>query len=120
MGVNQDSAASASPQTQSELPGKDVFRFKVVEHHSWDSYDEDKKCFMAGHEKNKPIVGRTFKIKRSDGSIVEKTTDENGVIELTDQDPTAKYEVIFEPESAESNNKYNMLYNRSMPVDKKL
>lgn len=120
MGVNNDSVATSSKAVQSEVPEKGVFRFTVVEHLSWDSYDEDKKCFVAGHEKNKAVAGRVFKIKMPDGSLIEKTTDENGVIELTGQEATAKFEVIFEPGSAESNNKHNMIYNRSTPVDKKL
>lgn len=120
MGINQDSAASASTSLKTLLPEKGVFRFTVVEHLSWDSYDGDKKCFVAGHEKNKPIADRKFKIKMPDGSEIEKTTDENGAIELTEQEATANFEVIFEPGSAESNNKHSMLYNRSTPVDKKL
>ena len=120
MGINQDSAASSSTALKTQVPGKGVFRFRVVEHVSWDSYDEDKKCFIAGHEKNKPIAGRKFKIKMPDGSVIEKTTDENGTIELTGQEATAKFAVVFEPGSAESNSKHNMLYNRSTPVNKKL
>lgn len=120
MGINQDSSASSSVNAKSELPDPTTFRFTVVEHISWDSYDEDKKCFNSGHEKNKPIVGRKFKIKMPDGSVIEKTTDENGAIELTKQEATAKFEVIFEPGSAKSNSKHELLYNRSTPVDKKL
>lgn len=120
MGVNQDSASSASVKAQSILPDPTTFRFTVVEHVSWDSYDEEKKCFVAGHEKNKPVAWRKFKIKMPDGSLIDKTTDDNGAIELTKQEATAKFEVIFEPGSAESNNKHNMLYNRSALVAKKL
>jgi len=118
--ANQDSSASKSTAKPAISPDPTTFRFTVVEHVSWDSYDEEKKCFIAGHEKNKPIAGRKFKIKMPDGSVIEKTTDENGAIELTKQEATAKFEVIFEPGSAESNSKHNMLYNRSAPVNKKL
>ena len=117
---NQDSSASKSTTTTAESLEPTTFRFTVVEHISWDSYDEEKQCFIAGHENNKPIAGRKFKIKMPDGSVIEKTTDENGAIELTNQETTAKFEVIFEPGSAESNSKHNMLYNRSVPANKKL
>lgn len=117
MGFNIGSSASSSKAVLSELPPPDTFRIRVVEHISWDSYDDEKKCFIAGHENNKPIAGREFKIKMPDGSIISKTTDENGVIELTDRKPNDKFEVIFEPESAALNNKYQILYNCSTVVD---
>jgi|SRR6185369_4066752 len=120
MGVNQDSSASSSKAVQSKLPEKGVFRFRVVEHISWDAYDEERKCFHPGHEKNKPIAGRKFKIKMPDGSVIEKTTNADGVIELTDQEACNKYEVTFEPENAKMNNYYHLYYNGCPPLKKVL
>ena len=117
MGFNMGSSASNGADFVFKGTDPTVFRIRVVEHISWDSYDEEKKCFLAGHENNKPIVGREFKIKMPDGSIVTKTTDEDGVIELTGREPNDKFDVIFEPESAAMNNKYQLLYNRITVVD---
>ena len=120
MGDNIGCEAEDSTEIPEELPAKNVFRFTVVEHVSWDSYDENKKCFIAGKKTNKPIAGRAFKIKLPDGSVIDKTTDADGVIELTERKSEDKFEVIFEPESAALNNKYDLFYNRCTPVDKKL
>jgi len=120
MGVNNDSNAAQSTGEQKVVPDKKTFRLKVVEHLSWDTYDENSRTFKLGHEDNKPIGGRKFKIKMPDGRIVEKATDENGIIELTDQEANAKFEVIFEPEEAALNNKYNLFYNRTAVVKTKL
>jgi hypothetical protein len=121
LGVNRD---STSPPTAKPLdaaqPEPSTFRFRVVEHISWDVYDEGKECFSPGHEKNKPIAGMKFKIKMPDGKEIEKATDENGVIELTGQEPTAKFEIFFLPESAELNDKHRLFYNRITAVNKKL
>jgi hypothetical protein len=120
-GVNRD---SASPPTAKPLdvaqPEPTTFRFRVVEHLSWDNYDEEGKRFIYGHKKNKAISGMKFKIKMPDGSIIEKTTDEDGVIELPEQDPCSKYEVIFEPEEARMNNIYYLFYNACRPLKNEL
>lgn len=118
MGYNNGSNAPPECTEESNAPEEDVFRFRVVEHISWDSYDKDKKCFLSGHKNNKPIAGREFKIKMPDGSILPKTTDDDGVIKLTGQEPNDKFEVIFEPDNAESKVKHHIFYNRCTPVEK--
>lgn len=121
MGVNQDSALPPSAKALDVAqPEPTTFRFRVVEHLSWDNYDEEGKRFILGHKNNKPIATKKFKIKMPDGSIVEKTTDEDGVIEIPDQDPCSKYEVIFEPEDARMNNSYYLFYNGCPPLKKLL
>jgi hypothetical protein len=120
MGKNVGSKARPKREKVSNTPEKGVFRFRVVEHISWDAYDEKKECFHAGHKDNKPLAGIKFKIKMPDGSIISKITDKNGVIELTGQNPTAKYEIIFSPDSAELNDKHRLFYNRTTPVKKRL
>jgi hypothetical protein len=123
MGVNQDSSGSSSKILQPELPGKNVFRLVVVEHLSWNTYDETEKCFKPCDEKNKPIADREFKVKMPNGSIISMKTDANGVIKIEcdgQTADTANFEVIFEPEEANLNNKYDLYYNKSAPVIKKL
>jgi hypothetical protein len=120
MGDNRDSASASSPEIETQAPEKGVFRFRVVEHLSWDAYEENGKSFPLGHKNNKPIAGKKFKIKMPDGSIIEETTDDDGVIELTGQEPTAKYEVFFEPENARMNNYYYLFYNACPPLKKEL
>ncbi|HBG06228.1 MAG TPA: hypothetical protein DDY22_11855 [Geobacter sp.] len=121
LGVNQDSAASPpASDIEAELPDKSTFRFRVVEHLSWDAYDDKKRRFNLGHKDNKPIAGRKYKIRMPNGSEIEKTTDDDGVIELTDQDPCSKYEVIFEPANARLNNSYYLYYNGCPPLNKVL
>ena len=121
LGVNQDSAASPpASELATELPEKCIFRFRVVEHLSWDAYDEGSNCFKFGNKENKPIGGRKFKIRFPDGTVIERTTDDDGVIELTDQDPCSKYDVIFEPSHARLNNSYYLYYNGCRPLKKML
>lgn len=119
IGMNYDSSAPAPPLDGEEHPREGTFRFRVVEHLSWDAYDEETKSFRLGHKDNKPIAGRKFKIRMPDGSEIEKVTDEDGVIELTEQDPEAEFEVIFEPQSSESNEKHRLFYNKIRYVEKK-
>jgi hypothetical protein len=118
MGINIGSSAQPTGGKVSNTPEEGIFRFRVVEHISWDSFDEDKKCFLAGNENNKPIAGREFKIKLPDGSVIDKTTDQDGVIEFTAEDSKAIFDVIFEPENATLNNKYHLFYNRCTLVEK--
>ena len=121
LGVNQDSSSAPSASDpETELPKKTTFRFRVVEHFSWDAYDEDKKCFKLGHKDNKAIAGRKFKVRMPNGNVIEKTTDENGVIEFVEQDPCGKYEVIFEPAKALLNNNYYLFYDSCPPLEKLL
>ena len=121
LGVNRD---SASPPTAKPLdvaqPEPTTFRFRVVEHLSWDNYDEEGKRFVFGHKENKAIPGMKFKIIMPDGSRIEKTTDKDGVIELPEQDPCSKYEIIFEPEEARMNNVYYLFYNACRPLKNEL
>ncbi len=112
IGVNHDSSSPpAARPLDAAQPEPTTFRFRVVEHLSWDNYDGEGKRFVYGHKKNKALAGMKFKIRMPDGSIVEKTTDEDGVIELTDQDPCSTYEIIFEPEEARMNNLHHLFYN---------
>lgn len=120
MGENQDSSALFCVVSEEMLPDKTTFRLRVVEHLSWDNYDNVTKRFKPGDKGNKPIAGREFQIKMLDGSVIKKITDEDGVIELTEQKENAKFEVIFEPENATLNNKYNLFYNKITLVRKEL
>ena len=120
VGMNLDSFAVPPPTEATEVkPPKNTFRVKVVEHLSWDDYDEESRRFNLGNENNKPIAGRKVKIKLPDGSEVEKTTDDKGIIELTDQDPQGKFEIIFEPEDAKNSHKDYFFYNGITPLKKK-
>jgi hypothetical protein len=118
MGINTDATAPPISTPVSNTAEEGVFSFRVVEHISWDSYDEGKKCFLAGHKNNKPIAGRKFKIKMPDGSVITETTDKNGVIKISGTKENDKFEVIFEPGSEESKEKHNIFYNKSAPVKK--
>lgn len=118
MGINNGNSAVNSITETGQQIDLTTFRVRVVEHLSWDSYNEEKKCFQAGHEKNKPVANREFKIKMPDGSIITRTTDKDGVIELTGRKETDKFDVIFEPGSAESLEKHHIFYNRCTPVEK--
>jgi len=120
-GKNQDSTTGPPPKPlDAAQPEPTTFRFRVVEHLSWDNYDKEGKRFIYGHKKNKPLAGMKFKIKMPDGSIIEKITDEDGVIELLDQDPCSKYEVIFEPDDARMNNVFHLFYNACRPLENEL
>lgn len=116
MGTNAGNSAANATSTPTNSVEPTTFRVKVVEYLSRESYDEETGRFRPGHESNKAISGRKVKIKMPDGSIIEKTTDENGVIELTDQNPTAEFEIIFEPEDAAFNNNESLFYNRTAVV----
>ena len=118
MGMNQDSSASHPEGELEEQTAKGTFRFRVVEHLSWDAYDEGSKSFRLGHRDNKPVAGRKFKIRMPDGGEVERSTDDNGEIEIPGQDPRGRFEIIFEPGGAESNDKHHLFYNKS-PIRKK-
>jgi len=118
LGVNQDSSASAPAGEPALSPETGTFRLRVVEHLSWDAYDERLNGFGPGHRENKPIAGRRFKIRMPDGSVIEKTTDDDGVIELTAQDPSAEFEVIFEHNNDRPNHSHHLFYNGRSPLKK--
>lgn len=120
MGCNCGNAAKNGTSCVCQDIEPTIFRLKVVEHLSWETYDVNSKSFKPGHEDNKPIAKRKLKIRMPGGSIVEKTTDENGIIELTDQKADATFEVTFEPEEAALNNKYSLFYNRTAVVKTKV
>jgi len=115
LGMNRDSSGSPEGETE-ERTAETTFKLKVVEHLSWDNYDEKAGQFYF-REDNKPVANRKVRIRINGGSEVEKTTDENGVIELTGHDPSAKFEVIFEPDSARDNNR-EYLFMRRLPMRK--
>lgn len=117
IGKNKDSSASP-PKSNIPPPPSDTLRIKVVEHLSWDSFDKKAGKFYLGHSDNKPIEGKKFKIKLPDGSIVEKTTDAKGIIELTGQDPHGYFELIHESEKASLNSKHS-LFSRGITSMKK-
>ena len=118
MGKDTGSSALKNNTTPAELPPQGTFRIRVVEHISWDSYDEEKKVFLAGHKTNKPIADREFKITLPKGEIITKRTDKNGVIELAKYKTTDEFKVTFKPSSAESLKKHNLFYNKSALVKK--
>lgn len=119
IGMNNDSSEEPPP-SKIPPPPKGTLRIKVVRHLSWEGYDEKSKRFCMGDKKNKPLAGRKFKIIMPDGSIQEETTNDEGVIELKDQDFDARYELVFEPENAKLNNKYYLFSNAITPLEKKL
>ena len=120
LGINHDSSDNPPVDDLVALPEKTTFSFRVVEQLSWDAYDEARKCFKLGHEDNKPVAGRKFKIKMPDGSEIEKTTDAEGVIELTEQDTCSRYRLAFEPAAAPLNNSYYLYYSGCPPLEKQL
>ncbi len=117
IGRNRDSSADPPPP-KNPPPPKDVLRFKVLEHISWGNYDPQTRSFKAGDAENNPIKNRKFNIRMPDGTIQEETTNEEGVIELTGQDIHSKFEVIFEPEEAELNNKYYLFHHVNATLEK--
>lgn len=119
IGRNKDSSASP-PESSIPPPPIDTVRIKVVEHLSWEKYDEKADKFYFGREDNKSIEGMKFKIKLPDGSIVEKSTDSNGVIELIGQDPHGKFELIYEPKNPKLNNKHHFFSKAITPLKRQL
>lgn len=120
MGDNIGNSAGNGIAETCQQIDPNTFRVRVVEHLSWDNYDESKKCFIAGHGDNKPIVGRKFKLKTLKGEVIDVETDQDGVIELKNRESNEKFELIFEPEDATLNCKYTLFYNRSTLVETKL
>lgn len=116
MGINNGNAAANSTSTPTTAVEPTTFKFKVVEHLSWDSYDNESRTFKLGHEDNRPIANREFKIKQNGNEII-KSTDANGVIEL-DGELTDEYEIMFEPRNHPAGVKHNIFYNKITVVDK--
>ncbi len=119
MGANDDANNDSTGTNVSNAPKEGVFRFRVVEHLSWDNYIEGAERFPFGDKDNKPIAGKKFAIKKPDGSIITETTDADGMIEIPAPDADTKYEIIFEPENALMNNVYYLFYNK-YPIEKLL
>ncbi len=116
MGIDNGGSAQNSTSTPTSDVEPTTFKFKVVEHLSWDSYDEKSNTFKLGHEDNRPIANREFKIKRNGKEII-KNTDGNGIIELKGE-LTDEYEVIFEPRNHPAGVKHNIFYNKITVVGK--
>ncbi len=117
MGINSDSSMEP-PAHKQPPPPKDTIRIKVVDHLSWSGYDKKAKRFNLGQEENSPIAGMKFKISLPDGSEIEKTTDDKGIIELPDQDPHGRYEVTHVPENAKLNNNHYLFFQTVTPLKK--
>lgn len=117
IGMNNDSSEEPPP-SKILPPPKDTFRFRVVEHISWENYDPQTRSFKAGDAENNPIKNRKLKIRMPDGTIREETTNEEGVIELTGQDIHSKFEAIFEPDEAKLNNKYYLFHHAIATLEK--
>lgn len=115
IGMNSDASADP-PVLKNPPPPKDTVRIKVVVHLSLDSYDKKTGRFKPGHEENTSFAGMKMKIKLPDGSVVEKTTDKNGIIELTGQDPHGRFELLFETGDARENSKYAMFSKGITPL----
>jgi uncharacterized protein YuzE len=120
LGVNQDSSNSPLAGEAEESPARGTFRIKVVEHLSWDAYDSETQGFRLGHKDNKPMAGRAFKIAMPDGSVVEKTADADGVIEIKDLESGERLGITFSAANARLNNQYFLFYNKRTPLKKKL
>jgi len=120
MGINNGSNNPPESPKVSNAAEKGIFRFRVVEHLSWDNYIVKEKQFIFGDKNNKPIAGKKFKIKMPDGSIIDGITDADGVIEIPVDKLDTKYEIIFEPENALMNNVYYLFYNACRPLEKLL
>ncbi len=117
IGINSDSSADP-PKPKNPPPPKATFRVRIVEHISWENYDPKAKCFKPGDANNNPIKNRMFKIRLPNGNVISKPTNDEGVIELADQDLHSKFEVIFEPEDASLNNKYYLFHHVITPLEK--
>jgi hypothetical protein len=119
MGIDNGTENNPECTEVSNTPKEGKFRFRVVEHLSWDNYIEGAERFPFGDKDNKPIAGKKFAIKKPDGSIINETTDADGMIEIPAPDADTKYEIIFEPENARMNNVYYLFYNK-YPIEKLL
>lgn len=118
-GINNDSSADP-PESKEPPPPEDTVRFKLVEYISKENYDQETRRFKPGHEDNKPIAGRKFKIKLPDGSVIEKITDDKGIIELTGQDPHGRFEILFQPDNAKLNSRHFISSRGIAPLKRKL
>jgi hypothetical protein len=117
LGVNQDSSDIPEDLPMPERVERSTFRVKVVEHLCWDAYDSASRTFRLGHKDNKPVAARKFRIEMPGGDIVEKTTDKDGVIELTDQEARGLFGIRFEPDGASLNSSYSLYYRRITPFE---
>ena len=105
---------SAVKKVQDDKIDPDTIRFKVVEHLSWDAYHGPEKGFLHGHKDNKPIAGMSFKIKLPNGSVVEKTTDKSGVIEIKGLSLDSSCDISYEED--DSGYPHAMFYESNQPI----
>lgn len=117
IGRNHDSSADP-PQNKILPPPKDTVRIKVVEHLSWDNYDEKAGKFYFGHEDNKPLADREFTIRLPKGGETKATTNKEGIIDLPDQDRHGEFAFIFETKDAMINSKYCLFAKSITPLKK--
>ena len=119
IGRNRDACADPPPRDEN-APSIDTVRIKVVEHLSWEAYDKQAGRFYPGNANNKPIARRTFKLRLPDGKIIDVTTNEDGIIELSGQDPHGKFELTLETERAKLNHKYFLFSKAITPFRKNI
>ena len=112
IGVNRDSALPPPAHWVNADFQETTFRVKLVEHMHWDDFDEDSLQFTLGHQDNTPIQDQEFQLVMPDGNVEQVKTDENGLVQLENQDPISTYEVLYAPESADLNNSQYLFYNR--------
>ncbi|MDR2861081.1 MAG: DUF4150 domain-containing protein [Syntrophobacterales bacterium] len=115
IGINQGSTNSSNVGKK-EYVADDTFKFTVYEYCSWDHYDEEGKKFKPGTIHNKLLPGVKFRLimRDKDKNFVEErtvTSNENGVVEIEEVPVNHFFDIIFEPENAEDNNKYTLHYN---------
>jgi len=119
IGVNRDSALPPPAHWVNADFEETTFRIKLVEHLSFEAYDEETLRLKPGHQDNRPLARQKVRIEMADGSIREEITDEEGVIELINQDPISLYRVIYAPEQAVQNNSQYLFYNRTVLLERR-
>lgn len=113
LGMNRDSTGNPGGETGERVP-ETTFKLQVVEHLSWDGYDEKTGQFHIS-EGTKPIADKRVKLRINGGDEIEMTTDKDGIIELTGRNPSDRFEVIFEPDSAMDNSR-EFFFMRRLPL----
>jgi uncharacterized Zn-binding protein involved in type VI secretion len=111
IGVNRDSALPPPAHWVNADFEETTFRIKLVEYMHWDDFDEESLQFTLGHQDNTPIQDQELQLLMPDGSKEQVKSDENGFIQLENQDPISTYEVLYAPEDARQNNSHYLFYN---------